>query len=137
MTVKLQRVVRTATSEEIVIRDTDLTDKDGTARTIGKLDVHYSEEGVYGTLLLWPEFLDAKSKADVDAFIQEAIIDELTAPIGVAGDLQHRAVQRRHEALQALQQPARGIGGVHPTPGPRDCSARQTQVSSDVDTLVC
>ena len=83
MSIKLQRVVRTATSEEIVIRDTDQTDKDGTARTIGKLDVHYSEEGVYGTLLLWPEFMDGKSKVDLDAFIQEAVIDELTAPIGV------------------------------------------------------
>jgi hypothetical protein len=84
MTIKLQRVVRTAASEEIVIRDTDQVDKDGTAHTIGKLDVHYSDEGVYGTLLLWPEFFHAKSKADLDAFIQEVIIDDLTAPIGVA-----------------------------------------------------
>ncbi len=84
MTIRLQRVVRTAASEEIVIRDTDQVDKDGTPRTIGKLDVHYTEEGVYGTLLLWPEFMETKAKADLDGFIQDSIIDELTAPIGVA-----------------------------------------------------
>jgi len=84
MNVKLQRVVRTALSEEIVIRDLDQLDKDGTPRTLGKLDVHYTDEGVYGTLLLWPEMVDATAKADLDAFVQDTIIDELTSVIGVA-----------------------------------------------------
>jgi hypothetical protein len=84
MQTRLQRVVRTATSEEIVIRDLDQLDKDGSPRTIGKLDVHYTDEGVYGTLLLWPDVVDAQSKAELDAFVQEHVIDELTGPIGVA-----------------------------------------------------
>ena len=63
MNIKLQRVVRTPLSEEIVVRDVDQPDRDGAPRTIGKLDVHYTDEGVYGTLLL---------------------IDELTGAIGVA-----------------------------------------------------
>lgn len=84
MNTRLQRVVRTSTSEEIVIRDLDQTDKDGSPRTIGKLDIHYTDEGVYGTLLLWPEFVEGRAKADLDTFIQESIIDELTGPIGVA-----------------------------------------------------
>ena len=84
MTIKLQRVVRTAASEEIVIRDLDHVDKDGTPRTIGKLDIHLTDEGVYGTLLLWPEFMESAGKAGLDAFVQEHIIDELTGAIGVA-----------------------------------------------------
>lgn len=84
MNVKLQCVVRTLTSEEIVIRDLDQSDRDGSPRTIGKLDIHYTEEGVYGTLLLWPEVVESVGKDDLDSFIQENIIDELTSPIGVA-----------------------------------------------------
>jgi len=84
MNVKLQRVVRTATSEEIVIRDLDQVDKDGSPRTIGKLDIHFTEEGVYGTLLLWPDVVEPMGKAALDSLVQEKIIDEVTGPIGVA-----------------------------------------------------
>ena len=84
MNIKLQRVVRTAQSEEIVIRDLDQADKEGEARTIGKLDIHYTDEGVYGTLLLWPELVETMEKADLDAFVQQSIIDEVTGSIGVA-----------------------------------------------------
>jgi hypothetical protein len=83
MNIKLQRVVRTAASEEIVIRDLDLADREGAPRTIGKVDVHYTEEGVYGTLLLWPEVVDGMTKPALDEFVQDAIIDELTGLIGV------------------------------------------------------
>jgi hypothetical protein len=78
MNIKLARVVRTATSEEIVIRDLDQP------RTIGKIDVHYTDEGVYGTLLLWPEVLESLSKADLDSLITDTIIEELTSPMGVS-----------------------------------------------------
>lgn len=84
MKITLQRVVRTALSEEIVIRDLDQPDKDGVARTIGKLDIHYTDEGVYGTLLLWPELVEALGKPELDALVQESIIDEITSAIGVA-----------------------------------------------------
>jgi hypothetical protein len=84
MNIKLQRVVRTALSEEIVIRDLDQPDKEGEPRTIGKLDVHYTDEGVYGTLLLWPDLVESTAKADLDAFVQDGIIDEVTGAIGVA-----------------------------------------------------
>lgn len=84
MNVKLQRVVRTAQSEEIVIRDLDKTEQDGEARTIGKVDIHYTDDGVYGTLLLWPEVLEGLGKGALDEFVQEHIIGELTGQIGVA-----------------------------------------------------
>ncbi len=84
MNVKLQRVVRTPASEEIVIKDLDQADKESGPKTIGKLDVHYTDEGVYGTLLLWPETVDGMTKTALDAFVQEAVIDELTAAIGIA-----------------------------------------------------
>jgi hypothetical protein len=84
MNVKLQRVVRTPTSEEIVLRDLDQEDKDGSPRTIGKLDIHFTEEGIYGTLLLWPDVVEPMARAALDALVQERIVDELTGPIGVA-----------------------------------------------------
>jgi hypothetical protein len=84
MKIKLQRVVRTAASEEIVIRDLDQTDKDGGPRAIGKLDAHFTDDGIYGTLLLWPDVVDATAKAALDNLIVDSIIEELTGPIGVA-----------------------------------------------------
>jgi hypothetical protein len=81
--IKLQRVVRTPSSEEIVIRDLDQADASGSQRTIGKVDVHFTEEGVYGTLLLWPDVMEATTKAALETLVQESIIDELTSPIGV------------------------------------------------------
>jgi hypothetical protein len=84
MNIKLQRVVRTPASEEIVIKDLDQADEESGPKTIGKLDIHYTDEGVYGTLLLWPDVVDTMSKSARDTFVQEAIIDELTGPIGVS-----------------------------------------------------
>jgi hypothetical protein len=84
MNIKLQRVVRTPTSEEIVLRDLDEQDREGSARTIGKLDLHYAEEGVYGTLLLWPEVVATMSGAALDSFVEENIINEVSGLIGVA-----------------------------------------------------
>lgn len=84
MNIRLQRVVRTALSEEIVIRDLDQADKEGEARTIGKLDVHYTDEGVYGTLLLWPEVLEGLSGPELETLVQGTIIEEVTSAIGVA-----------------------------------------------------
>lgn len=83
MNIKLQRVVRTTASEEIVIRDLDQMDSQGVAKTIGKLDIHFTEEGIYGTLLLWPDVVESATRQALDALVLDSIIEELTAPIGV------------------------------------------------------
>ena len=36
---------------------------------IGKLDLHYTSEGVYGTLLLWDETLRALKPAQRNEFV--------------------------------------------------------------------
>jgi len=83
MKVKLQRLVRTPTSEEIVLQDLDSADKDGAPRTMGKLDVHYTEDGIYGTLLLWPASIEAMNAAAVRSLVEGTIIEELVRPVGV------------------------------------------------------
>ncbi len=53
--------------------------------TIGKLDLHYTAEGVYGTLLLWDDTtreLDAERRAE---FIY-ALLDEVAQPMGVPNE---------------------------------------------------
>ena len=54
MNLKFKRLVRTSSSEQYALFDLDAEDDDGGAPpTVGKLDLHYTTEGVYGTLLLW------------------------------------------------------------------------------------
>ena len=56
MNLKLKRLVRTSSSEQYALFDLDQVDaEDQLPLTIGKLDLHYTGEGVYGTILLWDE----------------------------------------------------------------------------------
>ena len=55
MNLKLKRLVRTPSSEEYALFDLDQVTLDGAPVTIGKFDLHYTGEGVYGTILLWDE----------------------------------------------------------------------------------
>lgn len=82
MNVRLQRLVRTPTSEEIVLQDLDAHDANDAPRTIGKLDIHYTDDGVYGTLLLWPASIEELSAAELRALVEGAIIDEIIRPVG-------------------------------------------------------
>ncbi len=86
MNLKLKRLVRTAGSEQYALFDLDqLDEEDGMPLTIGKLDLHYTAEGVYGTLLLWDDVtreLDAERRAE---FIY-ALLDEVAQPMGVPNE---------------------------------------------------
>ena len=53
MNLKLKRLVRTSSSEQYALFDLDQLTGEQRPMTIGKLDLHYTGEGVYGTLLLW------------------------------------------------------------------------------------
>ena len=56
MNLKLKRLVRTSSSEQYALFDLDQVDaEDQLPLTIGKLDLHYTGEGVYGTILLWDD----------------------------------------------------------------------------------
>ncbi|MEZ4862228.1 MAG: hypothetical protein R3C14_13005 [Caldilineaceae bacterium] len=85
MNLKLKRLVRTHSSEQYALFDLEQLAADHQPATIGKLDLHYTNEGVYGTILLWDEItrsLKAKQRRD---FV-DALLAELTQPMGVPNE---------------------------------------------------
>lgn len=85
MNLKLRRLVRTQSSEQYALYDLDQIDAEQQPATIGKLDLHYTGEGVYGTLLLWDETLRALRPAQRHEFVN-ALLTELTQPMGVPNE---------------------------------------------------
>jgi hypothetical protein len=82
---KLKRLVRTQSSEQYALFDLDQIDAEQQPATIGKLDLHYTGEGVYGTLLLWDEPLRALKPAQRREFVN-ALLTEITQPMGVPNE---------------------------------------------------
>jgi hypothetical protein len=82
MNLKLRRLVRTPSSEQFALFDLDQTDSDFDPLSIGKLDLHYTTDGIYGTFLLWSKAFEALSADQVHALV-EATIQELCEPMGV------------------------------------------------------
>jgi hypothetical protein len=92
MNLMLRRSTRTASSEEILIFDADNRDANGAAVNIGKIDVHYLDDQVVGTLLLWNEFITGFDQAhgpeddeSLDVVIQQ-IMTEITDALGVPSE---------------------------------------------------
>lgn len=86
MNLKLKRLVRTSSSEQYALFDLDQVDEeDQLPLTIGKLDLHYTGEGVYGTILLWDEMTRQLKPAQRQAFIY-ALLDEISQPMGVPNE---------------------------------------------------
>jgi hypothetical protein len=92
MNLMLRRSTRTASSEEILIFDADNRDANGAAVNIGKMDVHYLDDQVVGTLLLWNEFITGFDQAhgpeddeSLDVVIQQ-IMAEITDALGVPSE---------------------------------------------------
>jgi len=82
---KLKRLVRTQSSEQYALFDLDQIDGDAQPATIGKLDLHYTGEGVYGTILLWDESTRQLKRAQRREFVN-ALLHELTQPMGVPNE---------------------------------------------------
>jgi hypothetical protein len=83
---KLRRLVRTSSSEQYALFDLDQVDEDDQLPlTIGKLDLHYTAEGVYGTLLLWDEATRALKPGQRQEFVY-ALLDEISQPMGVPNE---------------------------------------------------
>ncbi len=85
MNLKLRRLVRTHSSEQYALFDLDQTDGNRQPVTIGKLDLHYTGEGTYGTILLWDE-TSRRLKQDQRSFFVRALLDELVTPMGVPNE---------------------------------------------------
>lgn len=86
MNLKLKRLVRTASSEQYALFDLDQLDaEDHLPLTIGKLDLHYTAEGLYGTLLLWDDTTRRFKPVQRQEFIY-ALLDEISQPMGVPNE---------------------------------------------------
>lgn len=88
MNLKLKRLVRTPTSEQYALFDLDqLADASSSAQpaTIGKLDLHFTAEGMYGTLLVWDAAIGALPAAERRAFAR-ALLADLAQPMGVPNE---------------------------------------------------
>ncbi len=85
MDLKLKRLVRTPSSEQYALFDLDQVDEDNLPMTIGKLDLHYTGEGVYGTILLWDDASRQLTSAQRSGFIH-ALLNEISQPMGVPGE---------------------------------------------------
>lgn len=82
MNIKLRRLVRTSSSEQYAVYDPDQVDANYDPVSIGKLDLHYTTDGIYGTFLLWKEVLQDLPQAQIQAMV-EATLEELAEPMGL------------------------------------------------------
>jgi len=85
MNLKLKRLVRTSSSEQYALFDLDQTGPEQQPITIGKLDLHYTMEGVYGTLLLWDDVSRQLTFVQRREFIR-GLLDEVVQPMGVPNE---------------------------------------------------
>ncbi len=85
MNLKLKRLVRTHSSEQYALFDLTQTDEDDQPLTIGKLDLHYTGEGTYGTLLLW-DLASQQLEADRRRMFVQALLSELVLPMGMPNE---------------------------------------------------
>jgi hypothetical protein len=82
MNLKLRRLVRTVSSEQYALFDLDQTDANYDPRSIGKLDLHYTADGTYGTCLLWQDAITGMPEDQIHSLV-EATVQELCEPMGV------------------------------------------------------
>ncbi len=92
MNIKLKRTTRTPYSEEITIFDTDNRDAEDNAVSIGKLDVHYLDDQIVGTLPIWQEYATGFNRMrttgldeTIDTLIDD-ILTEVSEPMGVPAE---------------------------------------------------
>lgn len=85
MNLKLKRLVRTHSSEQYALFDLEQTDAQNQPMTIGKVDLHYTGEGTYGTILLWDDASRRLKPERRRAFIR-ALLQELVLPMGVPNE---------------------------------------------------
>lgn len=85
MNLKLKRLVRTHSSEQYALFDLDQVDVNRQPLTIGKLDLHYTAEGTYGTILLW-DAASRRLKVEQRKLFIQALLNEMVLPMGVPNE---------------------------------------------------
>jgi len=82
MNLQMRRLVRTLSSEQYALFDPDRTDANYDPLSVGKLDLHYTAEGIYGTFLLWKQAVANLSAEQVQVLV-EATLQEICEPMGL------------------------------------------------------
>jgi hypothetical protein len=82
MNLKLRRLVRTPSSEQYALFDLDRTNEDYDPLSLGKVDLHYTDEGIYGTFLLWQEAIGDLPPEQVQRLV-EILLQEMCEPMGL------------------------------------------------------
>jgi len=85
MNLKLKRLVRTNSSEQYALFDLDQMDDAYQPTTIGKLDMHYTNEGIYGTILLWDD-VSRDMAIEQRKDLVQILLDEISTPMGVPNE---------------------------------------------------
>ncbi len=85
MNLKLKRLVRTHSSEQYALFDLAQTDVEDQPITIGKLDLHYTGEGTYGTILLW-DMASQRMNPERRRMFVHALLSELVLPMGLPNE---------------------------------------------------
>ncbi len=80
MSLRLRRLVRTPNSEQFTLYRADQT---GSPTSVGKVDLHFTPDGVFGTLLVWDEELLSWSDGELNEFLK-GLIEDLVEPQGMA-----------------------------------------------------
>jgi hypothetical protein len=107
MNLRLRRLVRTPYSEQYALFDLDRTNNDYDPLSIGKVDLHYTEDGVYGTFLLWRRATADLPSHQVEALV-EATLQELCEPMGVPGFFAVECFSPDLESYKLLSNEAEG-----------------------------
>ena len=76
---RLRRLVRTPHSEQFALYRADASP----ASTAGKIDLHFTQDGVFGTLLVWDEELLGWDDETLDGFLR-GLVEDLVEPQGMA-----------------------------------------------------
>lgn len=82
MNLKLRRLVRTPYSEQYALFDLDGTPDADEPPSVGKLDLHFTNTGVYGTVLLWQSAAASLPAEQQRTFI-EALLSDISQPVGL------------------------------------------------------
>lgn len=83
MNLSMRRLVRTPYSEQYALFDLDRTNESYDPLSMGKLDLHYTNAGTYGTFILWESAIGGVPAEQLRALV-EATVRELCAAAGVA-----------------------------------------------------
>ncbi len=80
MSLRLRRLVRTPYSEQLTLYRTDESSE---PISVGKVDLHFTSDGVFGTLLVWDEELLSWDHDELEDFLR-GLIEDLVEPQGMA-----------------------------------------------------